>query len=1007
VPTKFHHLICQLLVCLFVVSLTASMGEARVRSWAAAPEQRFDIVIGLMCIGDVPRSAYRVTRTIQHGSDLYEDFTVDWRAEGSAPLPIVKFLKERRPSAPSASCRETDGDVLLTGDLHAIRLRARSSSPGNTAPARVIVEPNGLDLTVGRVHSGLAPIFGGALDLAGSMAWIANKEAIAIVEGQSATGALEITSWARTVKEARLVLRDGAPPQTFDLSSRQKNITLLVPMTGADTELLEGRLVGKPPAVFLDNFELPASSFQRADFDIGELSIERKRADTSLRLGGSSIKFASAVIASRQSSVSIGAGHGTIVRISSHLSPSADLITVVDPRIEGLVAEADSCSGRVVGVALFESTRCKPAIVTATQERVHYTMAAQSLGALGFSHVFAPTAGSVLEYAIDGDPTSESLTGRLSAFTARAGALRFETISQLGISRTALISPKISIPIDINVPAAAGKLVHEVPGGRVLLEGRLDTFRMHGSLVLEPATSDPWRLEIPRGGLKFKASGIVTYEPVLFGGQTQFIGAGIGFEAQTDIVVGGHAATGRLLFSPQLTSVLDPHISLGRSPEGVVFKAPARFDANAELSVDLSNGTIDVESGRLLIRNAAAVVEPGHPATIGDIKVEDGGVRFASLAATFRNGTGQVELRGMEAEAQRVSSVPQTEGGTSADQIAWSGKAQDLLRSEVIAGRIERDPQNRQRMRLVGVVVRDTCIAVSDATVGRAGAFVVHGESLRVCVNIWSDDALVGELAFRNGTVQGQFDDGEGRVTVPALDLHVLSGTPRKPTGTGRVVALGIQLNLNTPIEIKQSCIGYPDFQAIKARTRVEAAAGELGVVLKEGALSGSGSVAFAKAHLNNSDDYDCRTDLINWKLWDAVKIKTHVPCPTWSDPFRWCLKEITIVPEGRVTIDSRLRVYGLTADLDAQDPRLVLNQEDGKSKLKVCAGRYIRGAPLIAASYVFQPRTPVPGFDRFIGDLLGFVAAPFESMIVSFIANLFTTSISLLRLFGLGTFCS
>jgi hypothetical protein len=305
------------------------------------------------------------------------------------------------------------------------------------------------------------------------------------------------------------------------------------------------------------------------------------------------------------------------------------------------------------------------------------------------------------------------------------------------------------------------------------------------------------------------------------------------------------------------------------------------------------------------------------------------------------------------------------------------------------------------------VTIRDTCIAVTDAKVGRDNAFMVQGERLKVCIQIWSDDLLRGTLDFQNGFVTAQDDDLEGKMAVPSLQLEITGGTPNRPQGRGRVVTAAMDMTFRTPLEIKNRCIGVPDFQSIQANTHVVAAAAQLNATLSDGILTGAGAVLLANAHLKNTDSYDCRSELIDWKLWDAVRVKTKVPCPTWRNPLRFCMKEMTVIPEGRISIDARTHVQRVEANLTALDPRLELRPDGGKVKIKVCAGNYVQATPIIDMFATIQPRTPVPAFDRFVGEITGQVLRPIQSAFVTSIANLFTTGISVLRLFGAGHFCT
>ena len=250
-------------------------------------------------------------------------------------------------------------------------------------------------------------------------------------------------------------------------------------------------------------------------------------------------------------------------------------------------------------------------------------------------------------------------------------------------------------------------------------------------------------------------------------------------------------------------------------------------------------------------------------------------------------------------------------------------------------------------------------------------------------------------------------DEAQGSIGIPVIDMHVTSGSPAQPNGAARIVTTNLAVSATTNIPLTFRCNGLPDFQSINGNTDVSAPAATVAATMTGGTLKGSGGILFFKGHFRNTSQYDCTSEIVDWKLWNAVKVKTYVWCPTWSQPGRTCMKEITIVPEARVTINSRTKVYSLTADANATNPRFTINSAGGKTKLKACAGSFVQATPIIVVSYTFQPRTPVPAFDRFIGDLTGYVAAPFESALLTGITNFLTSIATLVNFVAPEAFCT
>lgn len=995
-----------------------------------SPNETFDVIIGTMCIGDLPESARTYTGRIQQGADFFRKWTVDWEAPSLAtkkratskkkaqPVqiglgntssrPIIRFFRNTPTGALGSTCRSLKGDVILSGDIDRIRLNAVSSVFKSGQPAFLRIDPTGLSVTVGHVQSGLATLFGGTINLAGSKAWIEHSEQLLNIEGQPPQGAIEITSWARRLKGAHFVIQEGESAKSFDMSSLRENVTIRVPLTGATTELFEGGFKGDPPEISVPTFSLPAISFKGSMLDIGAVTVSRFKKKTILALSRTSVRYQAARATTKQSSLIFqAAGLATIDQLEATVPPSGPSLQLRTPALQGLVAKGSDCKSKIAGESFIETGRCYVSIASADDRTAEIKVNTEEVKATPFSFVFKSLPSTTVSYSVNQAPDADTFSARMTPLAANVGKVGFDDLKDLVLAPTKIAGGSVRIPISISIPKGTGGFSFTNEIGTVSAKGALNEFKVAGVFVISPEAPSPWALQIPKGSLSFSGSSLVTSEPILYGGRPQFAGIGIAFTAISDLTIAKQRAEGLILFTPDLTTILDPKISLGRSSEGITFKAPAYLEAKASLSIDIRNGSVNVETGQLRIENAMAIVEPDHPATVGDVKIEDGSVQFVKLQATFLKGLGRIEVEKLQATAKRLSSVPRAEGGKMADQVSWSGVTKDAFRSDFIAAEAGRDEKNGNRLKLEHVVIRNTCVGVTDATVGKDNAFIARGKSLQICVKVWSDDELKGKLEFRDGAVIAEADDVQGRIRIPAIDLAITGGSPAQPSGTGTILTTNVSASATTNIDPKFRCNGVPDFQLIKAATDVSAAGGAMAVTLTNGLLSGGGGISFFNGHLHNTAQYDCRGEILDWKLWNAVKIKTYVWCPTWSKPGRTCLKELTVIPEGRVTIDSRTKVYSLTADLSALNPQLRINQEGAKTKIKACPGKFVQATPVIVASYTFQPRTPVPAFDRFVGDLTGYVAAPFETILLTGIANTLTQIATFVNFIAPKTFCT
>lgn len=978
-------------------------------------DQRFDVVIGAMCIGDMPSRARVVVRTIQQGGDVYEDWRLEWRAEPPSPSPsppkgtpakkkidvkkrdlpqptirpIIRFFRTAINAPPGTSCRELKGEVLLSGDVDRIKLEARSSAHGNKSPAQITIGREGLSVAVAHVRSGLAPIFGGTIDLSGSRAWILNYVTLRGVENQPPEGAIEITSWARRIRGAKFILQEGSPVVPVDMSSGRENVTLGVPLDGKYTELVVGAFAGNPPEVKVAQFSVPAATFEQATVDAESLTIERAQrgSDTVVSLTRSAVRYTRAKVSSRQSSATFkGAGSATIDRIVSKGNPSAERLAIRDPSFERLFARGVDCDSEILQSSLVNAGTCTISVAHGSPSAAKLEVKTENVRSLGFAHIFAPTAATTLVYTIDVLKNQETFSGRMTPYVARFGMLRLGTLPDLLFRQTPLSETSgISIPISVDLPSGGGTVTLERDKASISLEARLDQFRLKGTLRLSAA--DSWTLTVDRKDFAFAVSALVTKTPLLYGGQTEFAGAGVRFEPLSDITLSRSRVTGRLQFSPSLTTVLNPNLQLARTKQGIVLQAPARFSANATLAIDLANGALNVHSGKLLIEKAKARTGEAGYADVGDLRVRSGELTIQKLSAEYAEGLGTVDIAELRAAAEQVSSIPISDGGELTEQAQWSGRPSEALRIGRLRASLEASDSS-DALRIQSYLIQDLCLEVRDATYGDPGGLWIVAERLRFCATALGSDTINATLELNSGHVQRKTDTVNGQLSVPRMTINLTGGTPRQPSGSGQLFLAAIGIKAATPIEVRHSCDGHPDFQKIQAETIAGALAASVNLQFNAGIMTGSGAISIPGALLQNTSEYDCQHNLGSIVLVEEVRVVYDYPCPTWRKPFRFCRGWTILVPRLEVGVSVRIHVYKLLVPYLAPSAELRLQPDKTKSKLLMCLGAINVTVPQIAVSYVPVPQTPVPAFDRFVGKLTGWAAAPFESGIANALAN-------------------
>lgn len=981
----------------------------------ASASPTFDVVVGNFCIGDLPVAARQITRTIVNNGNAFEDWRIMYSAGTRQAMPYIKFLKEAAGNAVDTSCRELQGAPLVEGQIVELKLNGRWSAAGNLKPARVSIGLNGLSMKIQRVSSGIVPILGGTMDLAGSAAWIVNDGPLTMVDGQPPVGNLDITSWSRRIVGAKFVFDAGDQPAPVDLSSGNRNVTVRAAISGTSFEIIAGKLLGPMPPIRKSELAFPAINFTDAVLQDGTLAIEGNRQSFAISIENSTIAYTSAVYKTFSSTTTVEAGGGTIGFIRGNMAEDQATITFAD-RVAGEFALAQgSCHLDVGQLQMLDANSCEVKIKDASA-----TMRAVSISAIAPRQIGLPaitsSGNTKVLFSVSGKDGLDMLSANLTDFDETLGTALISAVPKFTIPATALAGSIVEIPIDLDVPPGTSGFSLVTTEGKVTLTGTLNKLRLHGTIQLDVSKPEI-ALLVPPQGVQFAASALAALEPVVLGGKTQFAGVGIAFSNITDLEVGTKGSRGKILFKPAAATVLDPNIILGLVPAdcdsetmngcGLTVQAPAKFDLGAEFVIDIRHVDVRPWKGHLSIENANALVDPNKPATLGEIRIVDGNVHFDRLRVFFEHGAAFAELGGLNVTAKELSSVNKQDGGKLANQLQWSAK-NSRLKAGVIFAEASPTRTDEDRLKARNLRVSNACIDSTDAHLGQADALKLAVSKFSLCADTWNDDVLIGRVDLGSGFVQGQLadDGGEGQIALNSFRISITGGPPDAPNGEGNLSLGSIKANLNTPIDPKFGCRGEPDFKQIAARTKVDAGAAVLPFAMTNGKPSGQGVAIFITGQIESTAKYDCTQEIIDFTIIGAKRVSLDVPCPTWRNPFRWCTKSFE-TPAVKIGVDGRIQLYKLNAGILAADPRLNLGTWDNKTQLKICAGRLTQINPLIAISYVFQPRTSVPDFDKFIGDLTGIVAAPFETALTSGLASTLTGTVSLLRLFNLGTFCT
>lgn len=958
--------------------------------------------VGSFCIDGVSNAdAKIIASSIQNGVKV-DTWHVKINLPPSAKAkPIFRLFAKPPTAGALVDCKDIAEPVLIEGSITALKLTLKEAN--TPAGAEMQIKPHELDATLGRVGAMQVPLYGGSLGIAGpglanktSLAWVTNSEELLIKSGSAPQGAIEVRSWGRRLTGAQIFL-GGAPSTTSsNLSAGNTDVTLRLPLDGSPASLLEGRMASGQIPLKSAAVMLPGSRFENLEGAAKLVEIVADGMGVVARMRDLSFTYTSAAVVAAPApptpaQFASGRGSATIAVVEGPIERQARGIDIKPTTIDGIQLAANDCTTKLHSLPLAASSRCVVTVSRAASGDLT-TAIDHAQVTSGMTGEFMHGANTRALLSFKATDVSSSMEGVIERGALALGALDITSSSPLKLQRTTLSNFPISIPFDVEAPAAAGNFVTTVEEKKVGFRGTLTRFGLHGRLVIDSPPAPVWRVEVGKDDFQFAASGLVTVGPLLYGGVTNLVGADVRFKAIEDILVSAGAAKGKIVFRPLLTTVLDPTIDLGDEKGPLTLKGPATFSAASSLVLDLATGRTSLRDGTLALSMVQVETKSGRPGAIGQLRFASGKIGMDALTLMVADGVGTMTLDALKLNLQDVDS-----GASSAEQTRWRVAGPAALSIKRVVGTIApEDPAKPDTLAVKDTTLFDLIATVDNASVGGGGALQVEAGKLEVRADVYSPVWLRNvRLKFSDGMVSTDAPTGAYSLRVKQFDLAV-SGDPKAPEGSGRLALYALDAIFPAPIELKISCIGAPDFQKIPANAHVLAGPVDFPFEVHAGHPSGDGIAFPVSVEVKGTGRYDCRNTLADFELVPAQRWRTEYPCGgTIADPIRTC-EAWGETPAVTVTIDSRVIVdnvyYSAVMAAARLKLRTVKDGERDKDRLEVCPGPMVSTGPLIDASVFVQPRTPSDVFDRMAGDIMNIVARPYTNATV----NTFTVGFGL-----------
>lgn len=967
--------------------ITASAAAAQAVTWSRT--------IGSMCIAGVPEARREVKDKSNVDGIAVQTFNIDYNRSRHGGRAIVRVFREPPDKGQDLStCAELKGQVLFEGDIQELTIKAGRETDPQAKDAIFRLDPKALAISTIRTRSNLAPLYGGDLELDADNAirpsartWIKNEEQIISRSGKVSTGSVDVETWGRRLRGAKLLLPGATEPTTVDLTAQSDaNVFIRVPFDGKPTELRKGVFIATDQTVAASRFIVPGAAIDKLAGKAGKLELRADDKLVEMSINGLIYAASAAKFDAGKTAIAMAEPSGVIKTVASPVPRFGAMLDLPVPRMDGSDASGTTCSVDYATANVTRSTACKTQAAGAVATGLKLDYSAASATAM----LSAPALAShgAVQLASFASADKDTLTGSFMDTAATLGALKLA--QQKLLLASPLATPgRVEFPFSFAVGPAKGTWKMSLPDGKVALEGSVEQLRAAGKVSTDLATLQNWAIEIGQGALAFDARVAATYEPILYGAKPQFGALGLKLANKTAIQATAKGATGTLLAGADVLILADPKLNFGEGDATLTLEGPARFDGAVAVAYDLGAGLAQVESGRLLVEKTKLTTRPGAPGDFGEVRISDGQFTLDRLEANLKDGKGKFEANGIAVSAAKIEANPRASDATAGNQLVWSGKPTAGVRIESLSGDIVQEGAAKE-MKVAHGALRNATVVITEVKLGQGAALRFQGERFEAALAEVSDTALTGTMALHNAQAQSTTTNKDGKtdlsVNVERVQFKLQGGTPAAPAGSGSFLARGVSVDTDGKVEIRESCSDRPDFGGVPINAKATTGPIAFNVDVKGGAITGTGVAAVTFAQLRSRDGYKCQLTAIERTIVQEQRAYYHYPCPTWSSPGRMCPGWTVLVPRVAIQIDRVVEVRSLQANAFFTAISLKL---DGGQEFKAC-GKGGAVAPLADVSYYVYPRTQVAIVDNILKEVADQFARPFASAIVSGLGGLY-----------------
>jgi hypothetical protein len=944
-------------------------------------------IIGPLCIDGVRATSHpdlAITRT--DGVGIPTDYELDPAQARNARVmffgrPITNSKKIESCLEISKRMIDAGAQLIVSGKLRALTLHAVNFS----GPSGNWIEftHDNFTATVWPVDSGARPVAGGSVDFregGNSPLWIESPEDV-VATADGITGEVAVEAWNRTIKGAQITIGQGVTFSSTLKPEKQGNFTFRVNLMNGLARLWSGNLIGVSASSASGDLRVPALTLKAAKLEAAHIGIVATNGTLKVVLTGLkgtanevSVPGPQLQWGMKDASLSIDQADGSATEQPSMLSVEHASFRALS------IAKSETALKSTSGSELFKGTaETNFALLSETERSAKSIWITVTSAAL--LPIFPGGLGR-MEWNESGQTSNLTVNGKLETDRLELGGIDIGQSLSFAFGPSSLASD-ISIPVKVDLPAAAGSISFLNGDQNIGIKGSLERLVIDGNLVITPSNIDASRLDVASGKLLITVGSAISVSPVVVGAKPNFLDAKISVENDTDISISKAKSVGTALVKTSVLLLSQPVMQIGDNGT----TNPATIDFKAEGAATLK---YDLASGKSIIAKAKLTASDIKFSLLGPAPriLDLGGDRITDPTGTLKQISIEIDqLSMLKVESAELEAL--NVNASMVQKMRPPGTTTGLVYSGTPSKPLNVDSAHATRISAGdAIILGGWQIKGLDFAIGN-DASIDFGEGISVAhasVGLHADEiyeVALGDRRFHvvhNGHV---FASGKLVVHSPAMSINdavetivdlTLAGPEDALNGEGSLKFGTFSGSLRSPISIGFDCRGSGKLD-VDMETNLVVGGGDFHAKMANGKLSADGAVGPIAALAHSTGRTGCDSPVTKHVIQEQGKYWTDGICNKGFEIYR-CRWES---PEISYAYHIHLGIELLTASFVMTNPHFYFGSG---SQVGVCnIGAVAITDVVVLGGYSPGIDSPYPGLDNIVNGLIQIGFEPVQSV--------------------------